>query len=71
VIDPSELDAILASSEPPRVLDVRTSGEFDAAHITGAHNVPATRAGEVLREVATASRGCDARSIVAQLSGAQ
>lgn len=40
VIDPSELDAMLTSSAPPRVLDVRTPGEFETVHIGGSYNVP-------------------------------
>lgn len=40
LIDPSELDAMLASPMPPRLLDVRTPGEFDTVHIAGAYNVP-------------------------------
>ena len=40
VIDPSELDAMLVTTTPPRVLDVRTPGEFESAHIAGSYNVP-------------------------------
>ena len=40
VINVSELDAMLASSAPPRVLDVRTPGEFETVHIGGSYNVP-------------------------------
>ncbi len=40
VIDCSELRELLTSSAPPRVLDVRTPGEFETAHIAGAYNVP-------------------------------
>ncbi|MGY1994605.1 rhodanese-like domain-containing protein [Mycolicibacterium fortuitum] len=40
LIDPSELEAMLASPTPPRVLDVRTPGEFETIHISGAYNVP-------------------------------
>jgi rhodanese-related sulfurtransferase len=28
------------SASPPRILDVRTPGEFDTAHLPGAYNVP-------------------------------
>ena len=28
------------SATPPRVLDVRTPGEFDTVHMPGAYNVP-------------------------------
>lgn len=34
------LRAWLASANPPRLLDVRTPGEFAAVHIPGSYNVP-------------------------------
>jgi rhodanese-related sulfurtransferase len=39
-IDSQQLRALVDSAAPPRVLDVRTPGEFDAVHIPGAYNVP-------------------------------
>ncbi|WP_179468394.1 rhodanese-like domain-containing protein [Mycolicibacterium vinylchloridicum] len=39
-IDSQDLRERLSSVEPPRVLDVRTPGEFQTAHIAGAYNVP-------------------------------
>jgi len=39
-IDSQDLRALLDSVVPPRVLDVRTPGEFDTVHLPGAHNVP-------------------------------
>lgn len=39
-IDPQTLGEMLDSPKPPRVLDVRTPGEFETAHISGAYNVP-------------------------------
>lgn len=39
-IDSQDLRERLGSTAPPRVLDVRTPGEFETAHITGAYNVP-------------------------------
>ena len=39
-VSPRELQARFGSASPPRVLDVRTPGEFETAHIPGAHNVP-------------------------------
>lgn len=39
-IDPQNLSELLDSATPPRVLDVRTPGEFESAHIAGAYNVP-------------------------------
>ena len=45
-IDSQDLNERLSSAAPPRVLDVRTPGEFETAHIAGAYNVPL----ELLRE---------------------
>lgn len=39
-IDSHDLSQLLDSATPPRVLDVRTPGEFETAHIAGAYNVP-------------------------------
>lgn len=39
-IDSHNLSERLDSAAPPRVLDVRTPGEFETAHIAGAYNVP-------------------------------
>ncbi len=39
-IDSHYLSDLLDSPTPPRVLDVRTPGEFETAHIAGAYNVP-------------------------------
>ncbi|WP_395309699.1 rhodanese-like domain-containing protein [Mycobacterium sp. AMU20-3851] len=39
-IDSHDLSQLLGSPTPPRVLDVRTPGEFETVHITGAYNVP-------------------------------
>ena len=39
-IDPADLRALMNSAVPPRVLDVRTPGEFDTVHMPGAYNVP-------------------------------
>jgi rhodanese-related sulfurtransferase len=36
----ADLRILLQSASPPRVLDVRTPGEFDAVHMPGAYNVP-------------------------------
>ena len=40
VVNAAELRALLASPNPPRVLDVRTPGEFETSHIAGSYNVP-------------------------------
>lgn len=39
-IESHDLRERLKSAAPPRILDVRTPGEFDTAHIAGAYNVP-------------------------------
>ena len=39
-VDSRELHDLLASATPARVLDVRTRGEFETAHIAGSYNVP-------------------------------
>jgi rhodanese-related sulfurtransferase len=39
-VSPQELRDRLNSPAPPRLLDVRTSAEFETAHIAGAFNVP-------------------------------
>lgn len=39
-INSQDLHDRLSSAMPPRVLDVRTAGEFETAHIAGAYNVP-------------------------------
>ena len=39
-IDSQNLSERLSSATPPRILDVRTPGEFETAHIAGACNVP-------------------------------
>ena len=39
-IDSAELNRRLASPAPPRVLDVRTPGEFETVHMPGSYNVP-------------------------------
>lgn len=39
-LDSAELKERLNSSRPPRLIDVRTSAEFETAHIPGAYNVP-------------------------------
>src|SRR5215475_3992860 len=39
-IDSADLRTLMGSATPPRVLDVRTPGEFDTVHMPGAYNVP-------------------------------
>ena len=40
VIDSQDLRERLNSAAPPRIIDVRTPGEFETTHIAGAYNVP-------------------------------
>ncbi|KPM57338.1 sulfurtransferase [Frankia sp. R43] len=39
-IDAATLTQLMATAQPPRLVDVRTPGEFETAHIPGSHNVP-------------------------------
>ncbi|KGI67063.1 rhodanese-like domain-containing protein [Mycolicibacterium rufum] len=38
--DSADVQRLLTSPRPPRVLDVRTPGEFETVHIAGSYNVP-------------------------------
>lgn len=53
-IAPEALAARLAASDPPRLLDVRTPGEFEREHLEGAVNVPITTLGAHLGDLALA-----------------
>ena len=46
VITPDELAQVLQAHPEVRLLDVRTPGEYETAHIRGAYNVPLDRLGE-------------------------
>ncbi|SBT67140.1 Rhodanese-related sulfurtransferase [Micromonospora sediminicola] len=39
-VDAVTLSELIAAGRAPRLLDVRTPGEFEAAHVPGAYNVP-------------------------------
>ncbi|QLQ35453.1 rhodanese-like domain-containing protein [Micromonospora robiginosa] len=39
-VDAATLRELIAAGRAPRMLDVRTPGEFEAAHVPGAYNVP-------------------------------
>jgi rhodanese-related sulfurtransferase len=39
-VDSTALRDLLRCPTPPRLLDVRTPGEFETAHIAGSYNVP-------------------------------
>jgi rhodanese-related sulfurtransferase len=40
IVDAASLSDLLSADRGPRVLDVRTPGEFETGHIPGAYNVP-------------------------------
>ncbi len=40
VVNAAELRELMASPTSPRIIDVRTPGEFESVHIAGSYNVP-------------------------------
>lgn len=50
-IGPDELELLARDESNVRLLDVRTPGEFESAHIPGAYNVPLDLLGEHTREI--------------------
>lgn len=66
VIPPHEVARLLRDHPATRVLDVRTPGEFESAHIIGAYNVPLDTLGEHAREILSVT---DAPVIVVCQSG--
>ncbi|MCX2951475.1 rhodanese-like domain-containing protein [Lentzea sp. NEAU-D7] len=40
ILDVAELQRLVESGSAPRLIDVRTPGEFEGAHIPGSYNVP-------------------------------
>ena len=53
VIAPAELAGLIRSHPEIRLLDVRTPGEYETAHIRGAYNVPLDTLGEHGAEIRT------------------
>ena len=51
VVTPIELEELLERHPEVRLLDVRTPGEYETAHIRGAYNVPLDLLGEHGREI--------------------
>ncbi len=47
----AELSARMERGDPPRILDVRSRGEFAAGHIPGAMNIPFTHALSLMRDI--------------------
>lgn len=52
VLQPRDLEELIATRADVRLLDVRTSGEFENAHIAGAYNVPLDALSEHAAEIA-------------------
>lgn len=50
-ISPTELQILMEQEPRVRVVDVRTGGEFESAHIAGAYNVPIDALGEHRRDL--------------------
>lgn len=56
VVRPDDLETLLAKRIDVRLIDVRTPGEFESAHIRGAYNVPLDVLPEHAREIAADDR---------------
>ena len=54
---PRELSQAIADHTPVRILDVRTTGEFENRHIAGAYNVPLDQLAEHAPELRAVSGG--------------
>ncbi|HET7710539.1 MAG TPA: rhodanese-like domain-containing protein [Thermoanaerobaculia bacterium] len=52
VLQPRDLEELIATRKDVRLLDVRTPGEFESAHIAGAYNVPLDALPEHAAEIA-------------------
>lgn len=39
-VDPQEVETLLDEEQPPRVVDIRSSGQFARGHIPGSLNIP-------------------------------
>ena len=53
VIDVTQLEALRAADPSIRILDVRTGGEFEIAHIPGSYNVPLDTLAEHVHDLAS------------------
>lgn len=54
-LPPDSVNNLLSELPTARVLDVRTSGEFESAHIRGAYNVPVETIAEHARDIGAAT----------------
>lgn len=52
-LSPAELKAAMAADSEVRIIDVRTTGEFESAHIPGAYNVPLDQLSEHSTELSS------------------
>jgi rhodanese-related sulfurtransferase len=52
-LDAAALRLLLESGDAPRLIDVRTPGEYETVHVTGSHNIPL----DLLREHHAELRG--------------
>ncbi len=55
VLSPADLSALVQTRGDTRLLDVRTPGEYESAHIAGAYNVPLDTLGEHAEEIRAAA----------------
>ncbi|HEU4697865.1 MAG TPA: rhodanese-like domain-containing protein [Gemmatimonadales bacterium] len=55
VLSPAQLAEVLPLVPDTRLLDVRTPGEYETAHIAGSYNVPVDTLAEYAREIRTVS----------------
>lgn len=58
VVRPDELEVLLAERRDVRLIDVRTPGEFESAHLRGAYNVPLDVLPEHAAEIAADESTC-------------
>lgn len=68
VLRPTELEELINSRNDLLLLDVRTPGEFESAHIPGAYNVPLDSLPEHAQEIA---QQCDTHFVLVCQSGAR
>jgi len=55
LLAPDAVASLIRAEPALRILDVRTPGEFESAHIRGSYNVPLDTLGEHAREIRTVS----------------
>lgn len=55
-IDPATVEDLLDGENPPRIVDIRSSMEFEREHIPGSENVPFAELPQRVEELADADR---------------